>query len=124
MGSADRAGAAARAAPAVRDAIVRRPGLFDLLREAGRVIEVSAPAGSGKTLLLRSWIGTASLAGDVAWVTVQREERDPQRFWLSVLGALRDTDAGRKLVGPLTASPDLGRRDGRRATADRPRRTG
>jgi hypothetical protein len=32
---------------------------------------------------------------------VQGEERDPQRFWLSVLGALRETTAGSKLVRPL-----------------------
>ena len=38
---------------------------------------------------------------------VQGEERDPQRFWLSVLGALRDTAAGSKLVRPLTAAPGL-----------------
>ncbi len=69
--------------------------------------EVSAPAGSGKTLLLRSWIGESGLAERAAWVPVQGEERDPQRFWLSVLGALRDTAAGSKLVRPLTAAPDL-----------------
>jgi LuxR family maltose regulon positive regulatory protein len=78
-----------------------------LLGGAGRVTEVSAPAGSGKTLLLRSWIGEAGLAERAAWVPVQGEERDPQRFWLSVLGALRDTAAGSKLVRPLTAAPDL-----------------
>ena len=38
---------------------------------------------------------------------VQGEERDPQRFWLSVFGALRDTAAGSKLVRPLTAAPGL-----------------
>ena len=69
--------------------------------------EISAPAGSGKTLLLRSWIGRSGLAERTAWVPVQGEERDPQRFWLSVLGALRDTAAGSKLVRPLTAAPDL-----------------
>jgi LuxR family maltose regulon positive regulatory protein len=71
------------------------------------VTEVSAPAGSGKTLLLRSWIGEAGLAERAAWVPVQGEERDPQRFWLLVLGALRDTAAGAKLVRPLTAAPGL-----------------
>ncbi|HMD23188.1 MAG TPA: AAA family ATPase, partial [Streptosporangiaceae bacterium] len=95
------------AAPAVRDGVVSRPGLFELLSAAGRVTEVSAPAGSGKTLLLRSWIGESGLAERAAWVPVQGEERDPQRFWLSVLGALRDTAAGSKLVRPLTAAPDL-----------------
>jgi LuxR family maltose regulon positive regulatory protein len=71
------------------------------------VTEVSAPAGSGKTLLLRSWIGARDLAGRAAWVAVQGEERDPQRFWLSVFGALRETSAGSELVRPLTAAPDL-----------------
>jgi LuxR family transcriptional regulator, maltose regulon positive regulatory protein len=95
------------AAPAVRDGVISRPGLFELLGGAGRVTVVSAPAGSGKTLLLRSWIAESGLAERAAWVAVQGEERDPQRFWLSVLGALRGTAAGSKLVRPLTAAPDL-----------------
>jgi LuxR family transcriptional regulator, maltose regulon positive regulatory protein len=95
------------AAPAVQAGVVPRPGLFELLGSAGRVTEVSAPPGSGKTLLLRSWIGESGPADRFAWVTVQGEERDPQRFWLSVLGALRNTAAGSKLVRPLTAAPDL-----------------
>ncbi|HEX2823803.1 MAG TPA: AAA family ATPase, partial [Streptosporangiaceae bacterium] len=90
-----------------RDGVVSRPGLFGLLGQAGRVTVVSAPAGSGKTLLLRSWAGEKNLAERAAWVPVQGTERDPQRFWLSVLGALRDTAAGSKLVRPLTAAPDL-----------------
>jgi LuxR family maltose regulon positive regulatory protein len=108
VGPADRSGAAgAAAAVVVRDGVVFRPGLFGLLAGAGRVAEVSAPAGSGKTVLLRSWIGRGGRAGRAAWVAVQGEERDPQRFWLSVLGALRETAAGSKLVRPLTAAPGL-----------------
>jgi LuxR family transcriptional regulator, maltose regulon positive regulatory protein len=72
------------------------------------VTVVSAPAGSGKTVLLRSWIGEAALAERAAWVPVARGERDPQRFWLSVLGALRQTAPGSGLVRELTAAPDLG----------------
>jgi hypothetical protein len=34
-----------------------------------------------------------------------RDERDPQRFWLSVLTALRETTPGSRLVRELTASP-------------------
>jgi LuxR family maltose regulon positive regulatory protein len=71
------------------------------------VTVVSAPAGSGKTVLLRSWIGEAALAERAAWVPVARGERDPQRFWLSVLGALRQTAPGSGLVRELTAAPDL-----------------
>ena len=36
-----------------------------------------------------------------------RRPRDPQRFWLSVLGALRPTAPGSALVQALTAAPDL-----------------
>jgi LuxR family maltose regulon positive regulatory protein len=108
VGPADRSGSAsAPAAPAVRDGVVSRPGLFALLDGAGRVTVVSAPAGSGKTFLLASWIAEADLAGLAARVPVQGEERDPQRFWLSVLAALRETGAGSKLVRPLMAAPDL-----------------
>jgi LuxR family transcriptional regulator, maltose regulon positive regulatory protein len=90
--------------PAVQAGVVSRPGLFELLSGARRVTEVSAPPGSGKTLLLRSWIGRAGLKERAAWVAVQGEERDPQRFWLSVTGALREVAAG---VRSLTAAPDL-----------------
>lgn len=106
-GAAGSAAAPAMASPAARDGVISRPGLFERLGSAGRVTEVSAPAGSGKTLLLRSWIGAKGLAGRAAWLAVQGEERDPQRFWLSVFGALRETSAGSELVRPLTAVPDL-----------------
>ena len=86
--------------------VLSRPGLFERLL-ATRVTVVSAPAGSGKTVLLRSWIGEAALAERAAWVPVARGERDPQRFWLSVLGALRKTAPGSGLVRELTAAPDL-----------------
>ena len=68
---------------------------------------VSAPPGSGKTVLLRSWIAEAAPSGRVASVAVGRDERDPLRFWLAVLGALRRTDPGSALVRPLTAAPDM-----------------
>ena len=84
-----------------------RARLFGRLGAPARVIVVSAPPGSGKTVLLRSWIGQAGLAGRAAWVPAGRGERDPQQFWLSVTGALRQTAAGSVLVRPLTAAPDM-----------------
>jgi LuxR family transcriptional regulator, maltose regulon positive regulatory protein len=86
---------------------VSRSALFGRLAEAERVVQISAPAGSGKTVLMRSWIAEAGLSRHAAWVPVDSEERDPQRFWLSVLGALRETTQGSALVQPLTAAPDL-----------------
>ena len=68
---------------------------------------VSAPPGSGKTVLLRSWIAETSLAERAGWVAVGRDEQDPQQFWLSALGALRQTTPGSALVRELTGAPDL-----------------
>jgi len=85
---------------------VSRPRLVGRLG-AARVSVVSAPPGSGKTVLLRSWIGQPGVAGRAAWVPAGRGERDPQRFWLSVLAALRQTAMGTALVREVTAAPDL-----------------
>jgi LuxR family maltose regulon positive regulatory protein len=87
--------------------VVCRPALFARLAGAGRVTVLSASAGSGKTVLLRSWIAVAGLTERAAWVPVHGEERDPQRFLISVANALRDTAAGSALVRPLTVAPDL-----------------
>jgi LuxR family maltose regulon positive regulatory protein len=87
--------------------VVSRPVLWERLGEAARVTVVSAPPGSGKTVLLRSWISAAGLAEYAAWVPVGRGEGDPQRLWLAMLDALRQTGPGSGLVRPLTAAPDL-----------------
>ena len=90
-----------------RAAVVSRPGLWERLDRSARVTVVSAPPGSGKTVLLRSWIDAAGLAERAAWVPVEHDERDPQRFWLAVLDALRQTAAGSRLIRELTPAPDL-----------------
>jgi LuxR family maltose regulon positive regulatory protein len=99
--------AGAPVAPAVQGGIVYRRVLFGRLTGASRVTVLSAPAGSGKTFLLRSWIAEAGLVERAAWVAVQGGERDPQRFWVSVADALRLTVPGSALVRGLTAAPDL-----------------
>src|SRR3984957_10204918 len=104
QGPDDVAGHAARPGPG---GVVPRPGLFERLGASARVTVLSAPPGSGKTVLVRSWIGQRGLADRAAWVPVGRGEQDPQRFWLAVLGALRQTAPGSGLVGELTAAPDL-----------------
>ncbi|MEV6057194.1 LuxR C-terminal-related transcriptional regulator [Streptomyces sp. NPDC052107] len=97
----------AQMVPAVQGGIVSRPALFARLGKAARVTTVSAPAGSGKTVVLRSWVRETGLAERAAFVSVQREESDPQRFWIAVCDALRATAAGSDLVRPLTKAPDL-----------------
>src|SRR5260221_5662481 len=87
--------------------VVSRRDLFRRLAASARVAVISAPAGSGKTVPLRAWIGEAGLAERTGWVSVGREQRDPQRFWLAVADALRQTAPGSALGRPLTASPGL-----------------
>ena len=91
----------------VKGGIVSRGELFERLAGAGRVIVVSAPAGSGKTFLLRSWIGEAGLSDRAAWVSAGRDERDRGRFWISVQAALRSTPAGVGLIREVTPAPGL-----------------
>ena len=92
--------------PAVSGGMVFRDGLIARLGAAARVTQISAPAGSGKTSLLRSWIGEAGLTDRAAWVSVPGRERDHQRFWTSVTDALRDTAVGAPLVRAAAAAPD------------------
>src|SRR5580704_15598882 len=98
--------AARRAAGPGAGGVVSRPVLRERLGSA-RVTVVSAPAGSGKTVLLRSWIAETALADRTGWVVIGRGEQDPQQFWLSVLGTLRQTAPGSVLIRELTAAPDL-----------------
>ena len=104
---ADSGAAVEHADSGVRAWLIPRPGLFELLGAARRVVHVSAPAGSGKTFLLRSWIAAEGLSERTAWVSVGRQEHDPQVFWLSVLDSLRQTGAGSERVRELTAAPHL-----------------
>jgi len=86
---------------------VSRSSLFERLASAQRVVQISAPAGSGKTVLVRSWIAAAGLARQTAWVPADGRECDPRTFWVCVADALRGTVAGSALVRPLSAAPDL-----------------
>jgi len=84
--------------------VVLRPVLFERLSAAapGTVTLVCAPAGSGKTVLLRSW--AAQIEEAVAWVTVERGERDSQRFCLHVIDALADA-AGDDMIERVSPAP-------------------
>src|ERR1700749_61543 len=66
----------------------------------------SASPGAGGVVSRPGLFGRLG-AARAAWVPVARGERDPQRFWLSVLRALRQTAPGSGLVRELTAAPDL-----------------
>ncbi len=71
--------------------LIRRHDLMAALNRAAqkRVTIVSAPAGSGKTSLLRAWADQPGRDSRIAFVTVAPGQHDMQLFWLTVLGAVR-----------------------------------
>jgi LuxR family transcriptional regulator, maltose regulon positive regulatory protein len=76
-------------APELPAEFTARPALrarLDLATPA-QVVVVSAPAGSGKTLLLADWVRQEG-APETAWVSVDPDDNDPRRLWSAVLSAL------------------------------------
>jgi LuxR family maltose regulon positive regulatory protein len=95
----------ARAAPGLID----RDDLVAALDRAvtRKVTIISAPAGSGKTSLLRAWAGRPGPPRQLALVQVQRDQQDAQQFWLALLGVVRHvtgTNGGAELPA---ATPDF-----------------
>jgi LuxR family maltose regulon positive regulatory protein len=71
--------------------LLDREALLQTLDHAAtrRVTVISAPAGSGKTSLLRTWADRSTHVGRIAFMSVDRDEQDAQRFWSAVLDTLR-----------------------------------
>ena len=86
--------------------LLRRDDLLATLDRAAtrKVTVISAPPGSGKTSLLRTWSDRSSKDRLVAFVSVPRDQQDAQQFWLAVLDAIRPsagaTDARTRTVPP------------------------
>jgi LuxR family maltose regulon positive regulatory protein len=64
-----------------------------------KVCLVTAPAGFGKTTLVRMWIANRDFRS--AWVTLDENDNDPTRFWTYVVSAVRTFDPS---VGKNTLS--------------------
>jgi LuxR family maltose regulon positive regulatory protein len=69
---------------------VRRPRLEALLDEGARLplTVLSAPAGTGKTVLASSWAAGLGAGLSVAWVSLRDETIGPSTFWGSVAEGL------------------------------------
>jgi LuxR family maltose regulon positive regulatory protein len=68
---------------------------------------ISAPAGSGKTCLLRAWADRPGQRHRLAVLQVQRDQYDAQQFWLAVLDAVRHASAIASRAEPPAATPDF-----------------
>src|SRR5690242_12837715 len=75
--------------PKTQHNLVPRPQLAERLDAALTypVTLISAPAGSGKTSALRTWV--ARHEATIAWLSLDPEDNDPTRFWAYVTAALQ-----------------------------------
>ena len=87
--------------------LIDRVDLFAALDRAAarKVTIISAPAGSGKTSLLRSWAARLGQPHRLVVVQVQREQHDAQQFWLGLLGAVRRAFGTASRAEPQAATP-------------------
>ena len=94
--------------PAALRLIQRRELLASLDRAAeAKVTLISAPAGSGKTSLLRAWADGPGQQYRLADMQVRRDQQDSQQFWLGVLSAIRRASGTHGDGEQLAATPDF-----------------
>jgi LuxR family transcriptional regulator, maltose regulon positive regulatory protein len=87
--------------PVMNAPVLERPRLLRLLTEAaaGALTLISAPAGSGKTVLASSWVRAGAAPGPVGWISLDEEDDLPGIFWTYVLTGLQRADADLAGVG-------------------------
>ena len=76
--------------PEVRPGSVSRDALVRRLVEGGdrKLALLCAPAGWGKTVLLAEWRAAEGESRAFAWLSLDRNDDDPVRFWRYVIAAL------------------------------------
>jgi LuxR family maltose regulon positive regulatory protein len=97
-----------KVAPTIPRLIDRADLLAALDRAAaGKVTILSAPAGSGKTSLLRAWANRPGQPHGLAVLQVQRDQHDAQQFWLALLDAVRQATGADSGAEPSAGTPDF-----------------
>ncbi len=94
--------------------LVGRPVLYDLLTMGAgqRLTVVVGSAGAGKSVLLSSW-AAGRAPGQTSWLSCDRADANPVRFWTGFIEALREvapwfgSDAADLLAMDSTVSADV-----------------
>jgi len=81
--------------PALPATLVTRPGLHERLAAGAgqRLTVVVGSAGAGKSVLLADWVA-ARPPGTTSWLSCDRADRDPVRFWAGFVEAPRAIEPG------------------------------
>ncbi len=96
--------------PPIQPSLVRRPRLVQVLEngyQAGkRVTLVSAPAGFGKTTLLREWIKTTEPEKPFGWLSLDDGDNDPVRFLIYLISAIQKVyaEVGQSILPSLNST--------------------
>ena len=93
--------------PKARENLVNRSNLHQKLQDCEncRLLLVTAPAGSGKTTLVTSWLNQQEKA--IAWVSLDKNDNDPILFLSYAAVALHNVNSGVcKTIRPLLTSDD------------------
>jgi LuxR family maltose regulon positive regulatory protein len=82
--------------PVLRPVLVPRERPFAILRSGmGCTLTlVDAPAGSGKTTALAQWLAADADRPSACWLSVDRGDNDPTRFWTYTIMAAREAVPG------------------------------
>jgi LuxR family transcriptional regulator, maltose regulon positive regulatory protein len=104
------AAASGRAPGRAEPGLIHRHDVMAALNRAAqkRVTIISAPAGTGKTSLLRAWADSPGRDCRIAFMTVRPGQHDMQLFWLAMLGAVQaaaGTCEGGAQLPPVTPGP-------------------
>ena len=96
--------------PRLGHEVVHRRRLTDLIERAVgcQVTAITAPAGAGKTFALAAWANAAARTRRIAWLTLDRGDKDPARFWANLATALASggaVAAGPGQSGAVAAGP-------------------
>ncbi|MDJ0954895.1 MAG: hypothetical protein QNJ81_14555, partial [Acidimicrobiia bacterium] len=91
-------------APPLPESMLTRRRLNRLLSRAHRksLILVKAPAGWGKTVAVADWVRRHEANDRFVWLTIENEDNEPRRFWLSLVEAVATVEP--------TAATDVRRR--------------
>jgi LuxR family transcriptional regulator, maltose regulon positive regulatory protein len=89
--------------------LIQRGDLLSSLDRAtaAKVTIISAPAGSGKSSLLRAWAAGPGQPYRLAVVQVRRDQQDSHQFWLAVLSAIRQASGASGEGEQLATTPDF-----------------